>query len=1392
MLEFNSSGTNPAFMPQSDPQSSAADTPPQREQVFLSYSHQDEHWLEELQTMLKPLLKRRPISIWSDKRIKPGDEWRAEIHTALSAAKIAILLVSKHFLASSFIENDELPAILEMRQAGLKVLWIPLSHCLYADTELRHLQALSDVAKPLDTLEERHRGSALFGICEKIRDILLEPPSGALPQVSGPVAVEPPRAIESVPRHARDESEKNNTELNLLFGAVAIQNQFIDATQLAEASVLWGLRTSQSLSQILVESQAISVADRNDVQRLVDRRLRANGGNVSETLRASTDSSVCEVLRQSRVPEVLRSLHEISETSAGLVQPVLGAEVEWRSVLRQGTLGEIWSGFDPTLGREVALKVVRPDRSHHAGAHSRLLQEAQINGRLEHPHIVPVYSMGQRPNGDPYYSMRMVRGPTLAEDIVRHHQTRLNNRVDAVERRRLLENLLSVCHAVSYAHSRGFLHLDLKPQNVILGEFREVYLLDWGLSQAASQAGQTAELPPSAQRLDIETVESLDNLKSVGDPSDAALPIIEDDFQRFLAQLDQATLVEEETPSPALGLLNGAEKMTESATPLRTRQLIGTPAYMSPEQAEGNPLGFSLRTDVYGLGTILFEILTGEPPHNGERKTLLLGMSENSVATLQLAVEESPELERTLWSIQNDRVPEPTDRLQTIPQSLSDLCRRAMARKPDERFASAEDLALALEHWLDDEPLAVYRQNIERYEQKILEEPQNAAFKEGLARNFVTQGLVLYGVGRLAAAVESLERGIGLFRDVIKVRATSSAQADLAAASAHLNYILRDLGRDEDAEVAKRDALDQYHQIRESPGVDESYQSVLLPMMQSLDESVDVRHSQRSKNKLSSGEDSDLDDDESDLVDAESSERSDSSIVTRQVEMEEEDLAQWYYAQNGEPVGPVSLPQLLKLIQSATVLHSDLVWTDGLEGWIQAGRMELLFPPQAVEALEASQRRKLSLSANEHVAGSEQPPNENKSSATSGRAVEPLQSKYSSSAGFEVPEVQRPSKAAGGTANEPVQHRKMDPLVTKAMAEWNRTGIELDELIGQGGLGTVYRAHDSALNRRVALKSCKLEHVETKSERIYTEALITAELEHPGIVPVYGTGVWADGRPYFTMRLMNGSDWNRRLPNQSLTESLRILLQVADAVRYAHSRGIIHRDIKPSNVRLGQFGDVYLMDWGLAMRYATQSHSVAGSPAYMAPEMAREGVLKLGQWSDIYLLGAVLFEVLTEVPPHTGKYRTDVFENARNNVIVPTEKSGKLMNIAYKAMATDPKDRFEDVEDFQGAIRGQLQDSQGLALAERALKEFASALERDSFEEMRRSIHRLEDTYELWPWQPNVHRDLLSLKFTAANRGLQLENYDFAISVLQPEIPSHAELLQRIELARKSSLKRRS
>jgi serine/threonine protein kinase len=182
---------------------------------------------------------------------------------------------------------------------------------------------------------------------------------------------------------------------------------------------------------------------------------------------------------------------------------------------------------------------------------------------------------------------------------------------------------------------------------------------------------------------------------------------------------------------------------------------------------------------------------------------------------------------------------------------------------------------------------------------------------------------------------------------------------------------------------------------------------------------------------------------------------------------------------------------------------------------------------------------------------------------------------------------------------------------------------EIREEIGRGGMGVVYKAWDSVLERIVALKV-------TAFPPARPEACILAGLEHPGIVPVYDAGVLPDGRHFYAMRLVEGRCLDEFLAReQSLTARLRVFLRVCEAVAFAHSRAVIHRDLKPRNIMAGSFGEVFVMDWGIARSAQSAGCAVAGTPPYMAPESVEAS----GTRVDIFSLGKILEDTMRDVRP---------------------------------------------------------------------------------------------------------------------------------------------------------------
>jgi serine/threonine-protein kinase len=204
---------------------------------------------------------------------------------------------------------------------------------------------------------------------------------------------------------------------------------------------------------------------------------------------------------------------------------------------------------------------------------------------------------------------------------------------------------------------------------------------------------------------------------------------------------------------------------------------------------------------------------------------------------------------------------------------------------------------------------------------------------------------------------------------------------------------------------------------------------------------------------------------------------------------------------------------------------------------------------------------------------------------------------------------------------------------------------EVAEVVGQGGMGTVYRAMDVVLGREVALKVLRPEAADDAlAERLRREARILAQLEHPGIVPVHDAGVLADGRVYYVMKLVRGVRLDEFVAGISRSEMLRAFLRVLDTIGFAHARGIIHRDLKPANIMVGGFGEILVLDWGIARRIGDTEASliadpprdgtrrpgdtapgvVLGTPGFMAPEQARGEVETLDQRADVHALGAIL------------------------------------------------------------------------------------------------------------------------------------------------------------------------
>ncbi len=427
-------------------------------------------------------------------------------------------------------------------------------------------------------------------------------------------------------------SPSASADRNLLFGALALQADLIDQCQFAEICIAWTARKRTPLADLLVERGWLSTEECADVEKLVARKLKKHGGDAHASLAAVTTDAVRDSLADVADAEVRQSLAGLPTPPQGhaLVTTVAHLpESRDRYTLSRlhatGGIGRVWLARDASLTRDVALKELRPEGAANPAVRRVSSRRRGSPAELEHPGIVPIYEVSQRLEDQaPFYTMRFVRGRTLGQAIRTYHERRVRGAAGPLELRELLGAFVGVCNAVAYAHSRGVLHRDLKPQNVVLGDFGEVIVLDWGLA-----------------RLMHETV------------TDAA-PL--------------------EVP----------EQSDEGATVLG--QVLGTPAYMAPEQAEGRLDQLGPATDVYGLGATLYELLTGKPPFTGSEAT----------DVLRQVTHEPPAAPRSA-------VPD-------TPRALEAVCLKALLKKPDERYGTAKELASEVEHWLAGEPVAVYRE----------------------------------------------------------------------------------------------------------------------------------------------------------------------------------------------------------------------------------------------------------------------------------------------------------------------------------------------------------------------------------------------------------------------------------------------------------------------------------------------------------------------------------------------------------------------------------------------------------------------------------------------------------------------------------------------------------
>jgi serine/threonine protein kinase/tetratricopeptide (TPR) repeat protein len=450
------------------------------------------------------------------------------------------------------------------------------------------------------------------------------------------------------------------SDRNLLFGLLALQNNFIDRDGLLDAFQRWVNDRSTALDRILLDRGALSPGRHALLVGLVEEHLKLHDDDPEKSLAAlSSIGSVREDLSRIADAGLQASLARVSAARLDgdgddrfrTVSASLGTSTSAGSRFRilrphaKGGLGQVSVALDQELDRPIALKEIQDRHADDPASRARFVQEAEITGKLEHPGIIPVYGLGHDACGRPFYAMRFIEGDSLGEAIRAFHRDEALTK-DLARRgarlRELLRRFTDVCNAVAYAHSRGVLHRDLKPGNIMLGPYGETLVVDWGL---AKPLGATLAGEPAA---------------------DAASGIGSSITGGPIRLSDQS----------------GSRSDTVAGSP------IGTPAYASPEQVVGALDRLGPATDIYGLGATLYALLTGRPPVDAD------------------------DLPDVLRRVQKGEIPPPRSLDPAIPRPLEAICLKAMALKPGNRYPTARALAQDVTRWLDDEPVSAYREPI--------------------------------------------------------------------------------------------------------------------------------------------------------------------------------------------------------------------------------------------------------------------------------------------------------------------------------------------------------------------------------------------------------------------------------------------------------------------------------------------------------------------------------------------------------------------------------------------------------------------------------------------------------------------------------------------------------
>ncbi|MEP3482478.1 MAG: serine/threonine-protein kinase [Fuerstiella sp.] len=447
---------------------------------------------------------------------------------------------------------------------------------------------------------------------------------------------------------------------SMLTGDSALVGRLFQAGQNADVStdvvtdiLLEALKSGRPVGDVIEDRDVLSRREREAVQELLTPSMQladesqqtvGPGGVPAPAGRSSSDRSNSAL--GNALPEAVSEPAKQRAHDNRL--PVGFERFESKSELGRGGWGVVMRAHDRQLNRDVAVKQLGEAAKADPDVARRFLHEARVTGQLQHPGIVPVYERGFRPeSGQPFYAMKLLDGNTLRDQMVEYHACS-----QPAEKRsrfyRLLDCLVDVCRAVGYAHSQGVIHRDLKPANIVCGDFGETVVVDWGL----------------ARILDDETADSTS---------------------------DDATVVAG-TPMVAVAAKPSKDRFFD---PVKTQQgsVIGTPAYMSPEQARGATTEIGIPSDTYSLGVILYVLLTGKPPFHAN------------------------DIQTTLKRVVEGRYEHPKAINRSVPSALAAICVKAMGHRPEDRYQNGNEIAEELSRFLSSEKVEAHSET--KFEQVV-------------------------------------------------------------------------------------------------------------------------------------------------------------------------------------------------------------------------------------------------------------------------------------------------------------------------------------------------------------------------------------------------------------------------------------------------------------------------------------------------------------------------------------------------------------------------------------------------------------------------------------------------------------------------------------------------